>query len=275
MNTLDCLKYSSIFLILSLTIACIPKLKLISDKNKYTSDYFNKDEFVVYDKRVVNSSHSLYVAKNINSKNNYVFYLDNSRLDSILNYFILDKILITLDSQQYIQTGTFENTNRETYSIVTVEKYNGKEIPDPSIKIYDLWILDTKREKFVKKNEKKYYRIHEGFYLKNKINPWLPYEPHKDLVSTLTILTSDSIFQSKNTVKSTGNNLNFKKIISNFYESKYIWRLYQNRVFKKLKKIEGALDEIKDNGLTKPEDLNHKLWIKTRNEAKKILKIIS
>jgi len=258
-------------------LGCNARLKSsFHDKKKIfsTDEYFNEDEFVVEDRRGIGNSHSLYVAQNKESKKYYVFYLDDYRLDSNLNYLILAKLSMShLDSNQYVQTGTFQNKKGVSKSVIAVEKYNrGVEMPDPSIKIYDLWILNRKKEKFVKKNEKKFHRIHEGYYLKRRVNSWSSYEAHEYLVRNLTLMSSDSLVQMNSANGNNGDSLNLEKVISDFYTSKYVWGLYPEKVIQKLKKLEDMLNEINKRDL---KNLDHELWKKIRKESKVILSKIS
>jgi len=257
-----------LLLITLLVLSCSTqsKIKSLLHKKEKFSGVFHEEEFIIERRKFLDVFHSLYVAQNKESKEYYIFYLDIRE--------ILAKLSMShLDSNQYVQTGTFQNKKGVSKSVIAVEKYNrGVEMPDPSIKIYDLWILNRKKEKFVKKNEKKFHRIHEGYYLKRRVNSWSSYEAHEYLVRNLTLMSSDSLVQMNSANGNNGDSLNLEKVISDFYTSKYVWGLYPEKVIQKLKKLEDMLNEINKRDL---KNLDHELWKKIRKESKVILSKIS
>lgn len=153
-------------LLIFIIVSCNVKsnIKDTNERNKY---YFKKEDFIIKDSRYVNDFNSCYVVINKYDKKHFVIYADNFEKNKKGEYLIYDIIPITnLNNNQFIQIGSFEGKNKEHQLIVAIEQYDLSEIPDSSIKIYNAWLFDGKRKKFIKKNIKKLYRIHESFYLK-------------------------------------------------------------------------------------------------------------
>lgn len=66
------------------------------------------------------------------------------------------------DNYELIQIGSLED--KTGYFIVSIEEYDGKNIPDNSANIIEAWICNLQTLKFNKVKVENLYRINEGYY---------------------------------------------------------------------------------------------------------------
>lgn len=172
----------AVLLICSIIISCAP-LKSLFIKDSVVSDCFSEEDFVIFERKIIDKNYSYYIAKEKVSNHYHIVYVDEYKYCEDGDYYVVSKLLIPpLDSSQYVRSGSFLDNKGEKQVVISIEEFMPEGVSGYSIDFYNLWILNRKKEKFIKKNENKYLRVHLGYYLKSDSASYVKDEDYIELM---------------------------------------------------------------------------------------------